>query len=60
MPYGPLVHIAKEECVAHITKRMGSELHEIVKCSKCIIFYYWHERFSQIMCKRIAQRVAQG
>ena len=26
MPYGTLVHIAKEECVAHITKPMGSEL----------------------------------
>ena len=24
MPYGPLVHIAKEECVSHITKRIGS------------------------------------
>ena len=40
MSYGPLVHIAKEECVAHITKRMGSGLREIVKRSKCIIFYY--------------------
>ena len=40
MPYGPLVHIAKEECVAHITKQMGSGLREIVKRFKGIIFYY--------------------
>ena len=40
MPYGPLVHIVKEECVAHTTKRMGSALHQIVKRSKGIIFYY--------------------
>ena len=61
MPYGPLVHIRKEECVAYITKRMGPGLHEIVKRSKGIIYYYyWHKRFSQIVCKRIAQRVAQG
>ena len=40
MPYGLLVHIAEEECVAHITKRMGSGLREIVKRSKCIIFCY--------------------
>ena len=61
MPYGPLVHIRKEECVAYITKRMGPGLHEIVKRSKgTIYYYYWHKRFSQIVCKRIAQRVAQG
>ena len=47
MPYGPLVHIRKEECVAYITKRMGPGLHEIVKRSKGIIYYYyWHKRFS--------------
>ena len=40
MPYGPLVHIAKEECVANITKRMGLGLREIVKRSKGIICYY--------------------
>ena len=40
MPYGPLVHIAKEECVVHITKQMGSGLREIVKRFKGIIFYY--------------------
>ena len=61
IPYGPLVHIRKEECVAYITKRMGPGLHEIVKRSKgTIYYYYWHKRFSQIVCKRIAQRVAQG
>ena len=59
MPSGPLVHIAKEEWVAHITKRIGSGLREIVKCSKGIIFYYWHKGFSPIICKGIAQRVAQ-
>ena len=40
MSYGPLVDIAKEECVAHITKRIGSGLREIVMRSKCIIFCY--------------------
>ena len=40
MPYGPLVHLAKEKCVAHITKQMGSGLREIVKRFKGIIFYY--------------------
>ena len=34
MPYGPLVHIVKEECVSHITKRMGTALREIVKRCK--------------------------
>ena len=40
MPYGPLVHLAKEKWVAHITKQMGSGLREIVKRFKGIIFYY--------------------
>ena len=40
IPLGSLVHIAKEECVAHITERMWSELREIVKRSKGIIFCY--------------------
>ena len=40
MPYGLLVHIAEEECVAHITKRMGSGLRGIVKRCKGIIIYY--------------------
>ena len=40
MPYGPLVHVAKEEWVAHVTKRMGSGLREIVKRSKGSIFHY--------------------
>ena len=31
MPYGPLVHLEKEECVSHIAKRMGTGLREIVK-----------------------------
>lgn len=31
MPYGPLIYIEKEECVSHITKRMGTNLREIVK-----------------------------
>ena len=31
MPYGPLVHIVKEECVSHMTKRMGTGLREIGK-----------------------------
>ena len=40
MPYGPLVHLAKEKWVAHITKQMGSGLREIVKRSKGSIFHY--------------------
>ena len=31
MPYGPLVHIVKEECVSHITKPMGTGLRETGK-----------------------------
>ena len=31
MPYGPLVFIKKEECKAHITKRMGTGLRTIVR-----------------------------
>ena len=31
IPYGPLVYINKEECRAHITKRMGTGLRTIVK-----------------------------
>ena len=31
MPYGPLVYINKEECRAHILKRMGTGLRTIVK-----------------------------
>ena len=34
MPYGPLVHIVKEECVLHTAKRMGTGLREIVKWCK--------------------------
>ena len=34
MPYEPLVHIVKEECVLHISKRMGTGLHEIAKWCK--------------------------
>ena len=40
IPYGLLVHIAAEECVAHITKRMGSGLREIVERCKGMIIYY--------------------
>lgn len=39
-PYGPLVSIAKEDCISHVTKRMGNGLREIVKANKgitCII-----------------------
>ena len=34
MSYVPLVHIVKEECVSHITKRMGTGLRETVKQCK--------------------------
>jgi len=30
-PYGPAVEIEKEECIAHVTKRMGSNLRTIVQ-----------------------------
>ena len=29
-PYGPAVYIDKEECIAHVTKRMGSNLRALV------------------------------
>ena len=34
MSYVPLVHIVKEECVSHVTKRMGTGLRETVKQCK--------------------------
>ena len=34
MSYGPLVHIVKEECVSHITKRMRIGLREIAERCK--------------------------
>ena len=33
-PYGAVQDIAKEECTAHITKRMGTGLREIVRTMK--------------------------
>lgn len=30
-PYGPAVFIPKEECISHVTKRMGSALRNLVK-----------------------------
>ena len=30
-PYGPAVFTDKEECIAHVTKRMGSNLRSLVK-----------------------------
>ena len=30
-PYGPLYPVEKEECVSHITKRMGTNLRELLK-----------------------------
>ena len=29
-PYGPAVFIDKEDCIAHVTKRMGSNLRSII------------------------------
>lgn len=29
-PYGPSFFVAKEECVSHITKRMGSNLRNLI------------------------------
>ena len=34
MPYGSLVYINKEECRAHIAKRIGTRLRTIVKITK--------------------------
>ena len=34
MPFGPLVYITKEECSAHIIKRMGTGLRTIIKNNK--------------------------
>ena len=33
-PYGPLTFIDKEDCISHVTKRMGTGLREIVKSYK--------------------------
>lgn len=30
-PYGPAVYIPKEECVSHVTKRMGTALRALAK-----------------------------
>ena len=29
-PYGPAVFVPKEECISHITKRMGSNLRKLI------------------------------
>ena len=34
IPYDTLVYMDKEECIAHITKRMGTGLREIVRSCK--------------------------
>ena len=31
MPYGPSVFIPKVDCIAHVTKRMGSNLRSLVR-----------------------------
>ena len=33
-PYGPSFHIPKEDCIAHVTKRMGTNLRKT--CSKML------------------------
>ena len=37
-PYGPAVYIDKEECIAHVTKRMGSNLRAVVTKYKGKLF----------------------
>ena len=44
MPYGPLVYINKEECPAHITKRMGTGLPTIFKNYKSM--FCWSNSLS--------------
>ena len=45
MPYGPLVYIHKEECPAHITKRMGTGLRTVFKNYKGM--FCWSNFLSQ-------------
>lgn len=33
-PYGPSVYIPKEDCIAHVTKRMGTALRRLVTTYK--------------------------
>lgn len=33
-PYGPSVYIPKEDCIAHVTKRMGTALRKLVNTYK--------------------------
>ena len=34
MPYGPLYPIPKDECVSHVTKRMGTNQRELIRVNK--------------------------
>ena len=38
-PYGPTVFIPKEECISHVTKRMGTNLRNLVKEYKGILIF---------------------
>jgi len=33
-PYGPAVYIPKEDCIAHVTKRMGTALRKLTTTHK--------------------------
>ena len=37
-PYGPTVYIPKEDCISHVTKRMGTNLRALIRDYKGIPF----------------------
>ena len=55
MPYGPLVFINKEECPAHITKRMGTGLRKIVKNYKDM--FCWSNFFSYLRVLKFSNKL---
>ncbi|KAK3731922.1 hypothetical protein QZH41_000274 [Actinostola sp. cb2023] len=51
-PYGPAVFIPKEECISHVTKRMGTALRNLVKDWKeCFIAIIRHRSLQNSIIK---------
>ena len=64
-PYGPAVFIYKEDCIAHVTKRMGSNLRSIITKYKgrlekialpCLYMYIY---LSSILCRVFSCLIAK-
>ena len=66
-PDGPTEFIETEECISHVTKRMGTQLHEIVHRQKGnsnlrhIVTYYMLECFVKLgFCGLTIQKISDA